>query len=275
MKAQQKTVWDYLQISRRRCSKRNFVRAIWSRYNYPSNPFPKHHKNHKHWVRKWTNTIERGRLYHKTIAVIFASRLLQNGNDQWPHTNDVGHKVRNMRQTQIICQNGLFHSLEKRHPISRLSASQPTYNELIHCNPVQTNEHIGSCPLQTTFEQAKIKIRVVNKLLTVPTTQILAEGFHEKGWSAADWSHWHVRPQCIYYSTKCWNFLMMIATLTIQSCHAISRKNVSTPGAEKDPHHFALFVELHAAAPVWFCPSDATRQNSEIHHIEKDGQKHA
>ena len=28
---QQKNVWDYFQISRRRCSRRNFIRALWSK----------------------------------------------------------------------------------------------------------------------------------------------------------------------------------------------------------------------------------------------------
>ena len=32
-------LWDYLQISRRRCSRRNFIRAIWSIKKYPSIPF--------------------------------------------------------------------------------------------------------------------------------------------------------------------------------------------------------------------------------------------
>ena len=31
MKTQQKFVWDYLQISSRRCSRRNFMRAFWSK----------------------------------------------------------------------------------------------------------------------------------------------------------------------------------------------------------------------------------------------------
>ena len=41
------------------------------------------------------------------IAVIFASRFLQIGDDQWLHTNDVGHNVHNMRHTQIVRQDDL------------------------------------------------------------------------------------------------------------------------------------------------------------------------
>ena len=40
------------------------------------------------------------------------------------------------------------------------------------------------------------------------------------------------------------------------------------PMCEKDPHFFALFFKLHAAAPMWFCPSDATRQNPSLRPIE-------
>ena len=68
---------------------------------------------------------------------------------------------------------------------------------------------------------------------------------------------------------------MTIATVTIQRCHANSPKDVSMRGAKKDPLLFALFVKLHAAAAVWFCPIDATRQNPRIHPIDNDGLKHA
>ena len=73
-------------------------------------PFPfsniTNSKQFQTWVWKCTNTIERGRLYHKTIVVIFGSGLLQIGDDQGPHTNDSGHNVHKMRHNQIICQNG-------------------------------------------------------------------------------------------------------------------------------------------------------------------------
>ena len=54
----------------------------------PVHPFSSILQPHFTWARKSTDTMERGRPYHKTIAVIFASRLLQVvqvGGDQWPH----------------------------------------------------------------------------------------------------------------------------------------------------------------------------------------------
>ena len=69
-------------------------------------------------MRKCTNTIKRGRPYHKTIAVIFASRLLQIRDDQWPHTDDVGYNIHKMRHTQVIGQDGLLQSGARGHPIS-------------------------------------------------------------------------------------------------------------------------------------------------------------
>ena len=61
----------------------------------------------------------------------------------------------------------------------------------------------------------------------------------------------------------------------IQLCYANFSKDVSIPGAKKEPHFFALFFELYAAAPVWLCPIDAAGQNPRIHPIENDGLKHA
>ena len=71
-------------------------------------------------VQKCNNTIKRERPYHKTPAVIFASRLLQIGDDQWPHTDDVGYNIHKMRHTQVIGQDGLLQSGAKGHLISCL-----------------------------------------------------------------------------------------------------------------------------------------------------------
>ena len=103
-------------------------------------------------LRKCTNTIKRGRPYHKTIAIIFASHLPQIGDDQWPHTDDVRYKIHKMRHTQVISKGGLFQSGAKGHPIVCLSSFQPIENELGPGKPVQTTEHTGSCPLQTTLK---------------------------------------------------------------------------------------------------------------------------
>ena len=54
--------------------------------------------------RKYNNTIKRGRLYHKTISITFASRLLQIGDDQGPHADDVGYNINKMKHTQVVGQ---------------------------------------------------------------------------------------------------------------------------------------------------------------------------
>ena len=107
-------------------------------------------------------TIKRGRVYHKTIAVLFASRLFQIGENQWPHCDDVGYNIHNMRHTQVISQGDFPQSGATGHPISCLSASQPIDYKFGHGKPVQRTEHTGRCPLQTAFEQTQIEIWVVN-----------------------------------------------------------------------------------------------------------------
>ena len=56
-------------------------------------PSSKTSQSQKMRVRKCTNTITRGRPHRKTVAVIFATGLVQIGDDQWPHTKDVGYNV--------------------------------------------------------------------------------------------------------------------------------------------------------------------------------------
>ena len=90
---------------------------------------------------------ERGRPYHKTIAIVFASRLLQVGDNQGPNADDVGDNVNKMRHTQVVGQDGLFQSGARGHPIARFSTLQPIDNEFGHREPSQTSEHAGSCPL--------------------------------------------------------------------------------------------------------------------------------
>ena len=113
-------------------------------------------------VQKCTNTIERGRTYHKSVAVIFAPQLLQIGNDQWPHTDDVGDSIQKKRHTQVSSQDGLSQSGARRHPISCLSALQPIDYKFRYGKPVRTTEHTGGCSLPAAFEQAKITTWVVN-----------------------------------------------------------------------------------------------------------------
>ena len=67
------------------------------------------HKHNKPGL-KCTNTIEKGRPYHKTITVTFTSRLFYIEDDYWRHTNDVGHNVHKMRHVQIILRNGFSQS---------------------------------------------------------------------------------------------------------------------------------------------------------------------
>ena len=90
---------------------------------------------------------KRGRTYQKTIPIVFASRLLQIGDNQGPNADDVGNNVDEMWHTQVVGQDGLFQSGTRGHPITRLSALQPIHNELGHCEPVQTPEHTGRCTL--------------------------------------------------------------------------------------------------------------------------------
>ena len=55
--------------------------------------------------------------HNKTIALILASRLLQIGDDQGPHTDDFGYNIHKMGYTQVFCRMALF----RGHPIARLS----------------------------------------------------------------------------------------------------------------------------------------------------------
>ena len=54
--------------------------------------------------------IETGTPYHKSIAVIFGSRILQIGDDQWPDTDVVGYNVDKRRHTQVVSQDGFSQS---------------------------------------------------------------------------------------------------------------------------------------------------------------------
>ena len=75
------------------------------------------------WVSKLPQHDQtRRKPYHKTIPVVFASRLLQIGDNQGPNANDVGNDVDQMWHTQVVGQDGLFQSGTGGHPIPRLSA---------------------------------------------------------------------------------------------------------------------------------------------------------
>ena len=67
---------------------------------------------------------------------------------------------------------------------------------------------------------------------------ILAKNLHEYSWATADSRHRHVRPQCICYSTQCWNFLMKDAKFNIAS-------NTSIDSVDYD----VLFVEQISNEP--------------------------
>ena len=90
----------------------------------PVNPLLlKHNTAQLRWVRKLHQHDEKkGRPYHKTIPVVFASRLLQIGDNRGPNTDDVGNDVDQMWHTQVIGQDGFFQSRTGGHPIPRLSA---------------------------------------------------------------------------------------------------------------------------------------------------------
>ena len=85
--------------------------------------------------------------------------------------------------------------------------SRFTKNSVI-AKPSKTLENARSCPLQTTFKQAKIKTWVVNQLLTIPTAQILAESSH-------NWNNWHIRPLSTSQVTRRRNLLSGVLTVTI------------------------------------------------------------
>ena len=83
----------------------------------------KHNAAQLIWVSKLHQQDQtRRRHYHKTIPVVFASRLLQIGDNQGPNANDVGNDVDQMWHTQVVGQVGLFQSGTGGHPIRRLSA---------------------------------------------------------------------------------------------------------------------------------------------------------
>ena len=78
----------------------------------------KHHSYNDCGYDSAPTGTKRGRPYHKTIAIIFASRLIQIGDDQGPHTDDVGHNIHKMGHTQVIGQGGFFQSGARGHPIT-------------------------------------------------------------------------------------------------------------------------------------------------------------
>ena len=107
-------------------------------------------QNTAQWMRVWETAPtrpKRGRTYHKTIPIVFASRLFQVGDNQGPNADDVGNNVDKMWHTQVVGQDGLFQSGTRGHPITRLSTFQPIHNEFGPCEQVQTPEHTGRCPL--------------------------------------------------------------------------------------------------------------------------------
>ena len=147
-KTQEKNIWDYFQVCGRKCSRRNLIRAIWSEVKVPVNShLLKQHRYMNCGHKSVPTRAKRGRPYHKTIAIVFASRLLQIGKDQWPHTDDVGDNIHKMRHSQVIGQDDLLQSGNRGHPIARLSALQPIDDEFVHGVPVQTAELTGSSPL--------------------------------------------------------------------------------------------------------------------------------
>ena len=90
---------------------------------------------------------KRGRPYQKTIAIVFASRLLHIGDNQGPNTDDVGDNDNKMWHTRIVGRDGFFQSGARGHTITRLSALQPIDYEFGHREPVQSPKHAGICPL--------------------------------------------------------------------------------------------------------------------------------
>ena len=122
----------------------------------------KHHNCNKCGYESAPTQSKRRRPFHKTTALILASRLLQIGDDKGPHTDDVGYNIHKMGHTQVVGQDGLFQSGARGHPIASLGAFQSVDDKFGHGKPVQATEHTGSCPLQTPFKHLKSKERVVN-----------------------------------------------------------------------------------------------------------------
>ena len=119
-----------------------------------------------------TDTINAGTKMHqhnqkkKTLPQDYRRHLcassFQIGDDQWPHTDDVGYISHKMRHTQVHSQDGLLWSGARGNPIACLRAFEQIDKEFGHGKTVQTTEHTGNCPLQTPFKQAKIKEWRVN-----------------------------------------------------------------------------------------------------------------
>ena len=96
----------------------------------------------------------RERPYHKTIPVVFASRLLQIGDNQGPNADDVGNNVDQMGHTQIVGQNGFLQS-GARDIQSRVSAP---------FNRLTMNSVIASPPkLPKTLEEVRCKQRLKSR----------------------------------------------------------------------------------------------------------------
>ena len=195
-------------------------------------------------------TKKKGRPYHKTIPIVFASRLLQIGDNQGPNAYDVGNDVDQMGHTQIVGQNGFLQSGARGHPIPRLSTLQSIDDEFRHSQPVQTPEHTRGGPLQATSKEPKIKDWVVNEFLPIPTAQVFAKSFHKHSLTTDDRSYCHVRPKSINHPTQCSDFLMRIAAVAIQGSHTNSREGVHIPSAQKHPHLVTFLLKLHTATPV-------------------------
>ena len=92
-------------------------------------------------TRQKKDTLPQGYRHHLCV------RLLQIGDDQGPHADNVGCNINKMRRTQVLGQDGLFQSGARGHPIARLSTFQPIDDEFGHGEPVQTAKYTGSCPL--------------------------------------------------------------------------------------------------------------------------------
>ena len=136
-----------------------------------------------------------------------------------------------MGHTQIVGQYGSPQSGPGGHPIPRLSALLPIDDKLSHGQPVQTPKHTRGGSLQTTSKEPKIKDRVVNQFLPIPTAQVFEKGLQKHSRATDDRHDLHLRPKCTNQPPQCSDFLMRIAALAIQGGHTDSPEGVHIPSA--------------------------------------------
>ena len=102
---------------------------VKSTHSFPSS---EHRKYNIHGYKTVAIKLKKERPYHKTIAVVLPSFLLQIGEDECPHPNTISHDVNEIGHDKAAAYDGFFHCRPRNHPIATLYPLQPVHNELRH-----------------------------------------------------------------------------------------------------------------------------------------------